>query len=83
VDAANDDRVRAQRFARRVDQGLRSVRVDAAQWTAPLAGDSGTERNAAAQRLLLATTPQRTLDPAVEAAPFVRAALLDPAYQLK
>ena len=77
------EKVRAQRFAREMDRGLRSVPFDGARWMVRLPGAATPERNAAAERLLLATAPQQPLDPQADAATFVRALLLDAAYQLK
>ena len=80
--AADDDHARAQRFARRVDASLRSLRFDAALWVARQPGATPSAKFQSAQSLLLPLPPVAAL-PSADAAAFVRAALLDPAYQLK
>jgi len=80
--AADDDHARAQRFARRVDASLRSLGFDAALWVARQPGATPSAKFQSAQSLLLPLPPVAAL-PSADAAAFVRAALLDPAYQLK
>lgn len=83
--AADEDRARARRFAQRVDAGMRNLGFDAAQWVARQPGATPSAKMRAAQSLLLPLPPVTALPPAADAdaAAFVRAALLDPAYQLK
>ena len=80
-----DDAARAQRFARAVDRGVRSARFDAQAWIARQPGDSTLAKMQSAQALLLPMAPVIAEGPRpdVEALAFVRATLLDPAYQLK
>jgi hypothetical protein len=68
-----------------MDRGLRNVQFDAAQWMARRPGATPDAKLQAAQALLLPLAPV-TADPPhgdIDAVTFVRAALLDPAYQLK
>ena len=83
--AADDDKVRAQRFAQAMDRGLRNVQFDAAQWIARQPGATPTAKMQSAQTLLLAMEPVIAEAPRTEgdSLAFVRATLLDPAYQLK
>jgi len=83
--AADEDKVRAQRFAQAMDRGVRNVRFDAAVWVARQAGDTPAAKMQAAQTLLLPLTPvtAEAPDSASDALAFVRSTLLDPAYQLK
>ena len=80
---ADEDKLRAQRFARAMQRGLASVQFDSARWMARLPGDSAATRNQSAERLLLATAPQQPLDTTADSLGFVRSALLDAAFQLK
>ena len=79
------DQLRAQRFARQVDRGVRNVRFDAAAWIARRDGPSGVAKRQSAHALLLPLPPFAAEAPAFGNDPlaFVRATLLDPAYQLK
>jgi uncharacterized protein (DUF1800 family) len=83
--AADDDKVRAQRFAQAMDRGVRNVQFDAAQWIARQPGATPTEKMHSAQALLLPVDPVTAEQPRADgdALAFVRATLLDPAYQLK
>ncbi|MFO1302529.1 MAG: DUF1800 domain-containing protein [Burkholderiales bacterium] len=85
VAANGDDAARAQRLARAVDRGVRSARFDAQAWIARQPGDTTVSKMQAAQALLLPMPPVVADGPKpdVEALAFVRATLLDPAYQLK
>jgi uncharacterized protein (DUF1800 family) len=80
-----DDTVRVERFLRAVDRGVRNVQFDAARWVARQPGDSQVARMRSAQALLLAVPPviADAPRPDADALAFVRATLLDPAYQLK
>ena len=80
-----DDAMRVERFLRAVDRGVRDVQFDAARWIARQPGDSEVAKMRSAQALLLAVPPVIADAPAPEtdALAFVRATLLDPAYQLK
>jgi len=83
--AQEEDKVRAQRFAQQMERGLRNVQFDAAQWVARRPGATPNAKLQSAQALLLPLAPV-TADPPhgdVDAVAFVRATLLDPAYQLK
>jgi hypothetical protein len=80
---AADDRVRALRFQRQVDRGVRDLHFDAAQWLGSRKGATMADREQAAQKLLLPLPPQAPPPPASDAATFVRATLLDPAFELK
>ncbi len=83
--ASGEDAARAERFARAVDRGVRSARFDAPSWIARQPGDSTLAKMQSAQALLLPMAPVIAEGPRpdVEALAFVRATLLDPAYQLK
>jgi hypothetical protein len=64
---------------------VRSARFDAPSWIARQPGDSTLAKMQSAQALLLPMAPVIAEGPRpdVEALAFVRATLLDPAYQLK
>lgn len=83
--AQDEDKVRAQRFAQQMDRALRQVPFDAAQWVARRPGATQDAKLHAAQALLLPLAPVTAERPHgdVDAVAFVRATLLDPAYQLK
>ena len=83
--APDDDKLRAQRFAAQVDRGLRNVHFDAALWVARQPGATPTAKMQSAQALLLPLAPVTADAPSsdADALAFVRATLLDPAYQLK
>ena len=82
---ADDDKIRAQRFAQAVDRGLRNVRFDAVQWVARRPGVTPTLKMQSAQALLLPLPPLTAEAPGidVDALAFVRSTLQDPTYQLK
>jgi len=84
-DVQDEDKLRAQRFAQQMDRGLRNVPFDAAQWVARRPGTTPEAKLQAAQALLLPLAPVTADRPHgdVDAVAFVRATLLDPAYQLK
>ncbi|MCC7328485.1 MAG: DUF1800 domain-containing protein [Burkholderiales bacterium] len=80
----DDAKVRARQFALAVDRGLRSVHFDAVRWLARQQGATPTAKMRTAQALLLPLTPPMAdAEGDVDARSFVRATLLDPAYQLK
>jgi uncharacterized protein (DUF1800 family) len=83
--AQDEDKVRAQRFAQQMDRALRNVQFDAAQWVARRPGATPDAKLQAAQALLLPLAPVIADRPHgdIDAVAFVRATLLDPAYQLK
>ncbi|MFO1325085.1 MAG: DUF1800 domain-containing protein [Burkholderiales bacterium] len=83
--APDEDAARAQRFAQAMARGLANVRFDAAQWIARREGGTPMAKMRSAQALLLPLPPVTADTPAadVDALAFVRATLLDPAYQLK
>ena len=68
-----------------MDRGLRNVQFDAARWVAKQPGDTPTAKMQSAQTLLLPLQPVIAETPKIDsdALAFVRATLLDPAYQLK
>jgi uncharacterized protein (DUF1800 family) len=82
---ADDDQARAARFARQVDRSLRSVQFNAVLWTARQPGATMAARMQSVQALLLPLAPVPIDEPsaAPDALAFMRATLLDPAYQLK
>ena len=80
-----ENKARARRAAQALERGMRNLQFDAAMWVAHRQGDTPAARMNAAQTLLL-PLPAVTAEVAgadVDAASFVRATLLDPAYQLK
>jgi uncharacterized protein (DUF1800 family) len=81
----DEDKARARRFAQRVEAGLRNLDFDAAQWVARRPGATPSAKMTSAQQLLLPLPPVAADPPRpdTDAVTFVRAALLDPAYQLK
>ena len=85
IAAADDGEARAQRFLQRVDAATRNLRFDAALWVARQPGATPAAKMQAAQSLLLPVPPVVAPAPGAgtDAVAFVRAALLDPAYQLK
>jgi len=80
---ADDEKARAQRFARQIERGLASLDFDSARWIARFPGASGPERSRAAQRLLLAIAPLEAPDYEADSRTLVHSILLDAAYQLK
>ena len=85
--SADDDAARARRFAAAMDRGTRNLRLDAGAWVAALPGATPGEKLQAAQRVLLPLPPVTpNVGEAIaerESTALVRAALLDPVYQLK
>jgi len=82
---AEENRARARRAALALERGMRNLQFDATVWVAQRQGNSPAAKMDAAQSLLL-PLPAVTTDPSageIDAASFVRATLLDPAYQLK
>jgi uncharacterized protein (DUF1800 family) len=82
---AEENRARVRRATQALDRGMRNLQFDAIAWIAQRQGDTPAAKMDAAQALLL-PLPAVTADPAageIDAASFVRATLLDPAYQLK
>ncbi len=79
----NDDKARALRVARAVDNGVRRLHFDANVWLAARTGDTPEKKERAAQLLLLALPPQSPPTSGDDALAFVRATLQDPVYQLK
>ncbi len=82
---AEENRARARRAVLALERGMRSLQFDATTWVAQRQGDTPAAKMDAAQTLLL-PLPAVTAEVAstdVDAASFVRATLLDPAYQLK
>jgi hypothetical protein len=59
------------------------VQLDTARFFAQLPGATSEDRAHAAERLLLAVPPQHAPEPDADSPTFVRALLLDPAFQLK
>jgi uncharacterized protein (DUF1800 family) len=83
--ANGDDAARVERFLRAIDRGVRNVQFDAARWLARQPGDSPVAKMQSARALLLPLPPVVADEPRADsdALAFVRATLLDPAYQLK
>ncbi|MFO1397303.1 MAG: DUF1800 domain-containing protein [Burkholderiales bacterium] len=83
--AQDDDKVRARRFAQAMDRALAAVRFDADAWLARRPGTTPEAKAASAQALLLPLPAVIAEAPTgdAEATAFVRATLLDPAYELK
>jgi uncharacterized protein (DUF1800 family) len=81
--AGVEDKERVQRFLAQVDRGVRNLHFDAAQWLESRQGATIRDRERSAQRLLLPLPPQTPPPGDSDALAFVRATLLDPAYQLK
>jgi uncharacterized protein (DUF1800 family) len=81
--AVDSDQQRAQRFAQAMDRGIRNLHFDAAAWVAGLPGATSAAKSAAAQRVLLPLPPVNPAPDDADAQALVRAALLDPVYQLK
>jgi hypothetical protein len=78
-----DEKARQQRFARLVERGLAGLHFDGARWIGQFPGATAVERARWAQRLLLATEPQRAPDLDAEPLVLVRGLMQDAAYQLK
>ena len=78
-----DEAARRQRFVRQMERGLASLEFDSARWMAQFPDAGATERERAAQRLLLATAPQVSPELPADSLTFVRGIVLDAAYQLK
>jgi len=83
--AALDDKIRARNAALAVERGMRNLQFDATQWVAHRPGVTPVDRMEAAQGLLLPLLPVAADAPTadLDATTFMRATLLDPAYQLK
>jgi uncharacterized protein (DUF1800 family) len=82
---AEENRARVRRAALALERGMRNLQFDATMWVAQRQGATPAAKMDAAQSLLL-PLPAVTADASsgdVDAASFVRATLLDPAYQLK
>ncbi len=82
----DDDKMRALRFLRQTDRAISSIRFDAARWVAQRSGATPQEKQQSAQALLLplpAVLAMASTATDADALSFVRATLLDPAYQLK
>jgi uncharacterized protein (DUF1800 family) len=82
-EAADDEKGRQQRFRRRMERGLASVRLDSARFLAQFSGATPEARAQVAQRLLLVIGPQQAPDRNADSLALVRELLLDAAYQLK
>jgi len=82
---ADDEKARARRAALSVERGMRNLQFDATQWVAQRQGATAAARMEVAQGLLLPLPPVAADTPNadVDATTFMRATLLDPAYQLK
>ena len=82
---AEENKARARRAAQALDRGLRNLQFDAAVWVAKRQGGTPAAKMEAVQSLLLPLPAVTAEVPTteVDAASFVRATLLDPAYQLK
>ncbi len=82
---AEENRARARRAALALERGMRNLQFDATAWVAQRQGDTPAAKMDAAHTLLLPLPAVTAEVPAADAdaASFVRATLLDPAYQLK
>ncbi|GMU71054.1 MAG: hypothetical protein AMXMBFR42_05210 [Burkholderiales bacterium] len=86
ADGDEDPQARARRIARAIDRAFRDLGFSATRWIASLPGDSPADRRQAAVALLLPIPPVGSgaeVPKDADALGFVRAVLLDPAYQLK
>lgn len=83
--AADDDRARTQRFNQALDRAMRSVGFNAARWVGKQPGDTPLAKMQSIRVLLLPIDAVLADAPTMETEPgaFLRATLLDPAYQLK
>jgi uncharacterized protein (DUF1800 family) len=83
----DDEKARQQRLAMRAERGMREMRVDAGAWVSKMPGATPPDKFAAAQQVLLPLPPvtSNVGEAIAEREPMglVRAALLDPTYQLK
>jgi hypothetical protein len=82
---SDDDRVRVQRFNQAMDRAMRNVGFNAARWVGKQPGDTPLDKMTSARTLMLAVGAVLADPPTQDSEPqsFVRATLLDPAYQLK
>src|SRR5512147_1300138 len=81
-----DAKARAQRVARALDRAFRELGFSATRWMASLPGSTPASKRRAAMAVLLPIPPAGSGAAAREdtdALGFVRAVMLDPAYQLK
>lgn len=81
-----DPQARARRIARALDRAFRELGFSATRWIASLPGDTPAVRRQTAVAILLAIPPAGSgaeVSKDADALGFVRAVLLDPAYQLK
>jgi uncharacterized protein (DUF1800 family) len=82
--ALDPEKARQIRFMRAMERGLQSVQFDSAIWVSGVSSaPDPAMRAAAAERMLLATSPQVAPDTGDEPLALVRALVLDAAYQLK
>jgi len=81
----DDERLRAQRFNRAMDRAMRDVGFNAARWVSTQPGVTPLEKMQGARLLVLPVEAVLADPPTTDTEPqaFVRATLLDPAYQLK
>jgi uncharacterized protein (DUF1800 family) len=86
LDLDDDPRARRLRIARALDRAFRDLSFSATRWLASMPGDTPAAKRRAAQSVLLPLPPAGSgaaISPDADALAFVRATLLDPAYQLK
>ena len=86
IDVDDEPKARAQRIARALDRAFRELGFSASRWLASLPGDGPSAQRATAQAILLPVAPAGSGIVArdeADALAFVRATLLDPAFQLK
>jgi hypothetical protein len=83
--AADDDRLRVQRFNQAMDRATRNIGFNAARWVGKQPGGTPLDKMTAARTLMLPVDAVLADPPTPDSEPqaFVRATLLDPAYQLK
>ena len=86
IDVDDEPKERAQRIARALDRAFRELEFSASRWIASLPGATPSAKRDAAQAILLPIAPAGSGIGARDEADtlaFVRATLLDPAFQLK
>ena len=86
IDVDDEPKARAQRIARALDRAFRELGFSASRWLASLPGDGPSAKRSTAQAILLPIPPAGSgilARDEADALAFVRATLLDPAFQLK
>lgn len=81
-----DGKARTRRVARALDRAFRELGFSATRWVASLPGDTPAERRSAAVAILLPVPPAGSgaeVPSGADIPTFVRAVMLDPAFQLR